>query len=264
MSENPLYQRTAEPAEPLTPNQLVSYNLLRARRARGWTQQELGERIARYTGRAWSNASISAAERAWQGGRPRKFDADEIAAFCHVFDVPFGYFLLPPEDVNMLEISTAEDEQFAFIPRIPVIEYLKYILGVDPTAEFLDRAQESVSRHASLDFIPAKMEWIPDITPAAASAYGPGPKKRSIVEETIASRPDYLGTFKHAVANLGLPPDMVVDLYRAETADDANRLLAGYLEAREHLRIEDLERGLEELRKQVEGLMRERQHVNDS
>ncbi|MEV5506279.1 helix-turn-helix domain-containing protein [Streptomyces orinoci] len=160
MANNPLYQDPSESsAEVMSPNQLVSYNLLRARRARGWTQQQLGELLGRYTGRVWSNASVSAAERAWQGGRPRKFDADEIAAFCRIFDVPFSYFLMPPSDADIVAISTAEGEGSGMATDFPVIEYLKCILGVDGPADFTDRAQEIVSAHASLDFFPAKWDW---------------------------------------------------------------------------------------------------------
>ncbi|MFJ4987929.1 helix-turn-helix domain-containing protein [Streptomyces sp. NPDC088732] len=162
MDTNPLYVRPpSEPPPASTVSELVSYNLFRARKSRGWTQQELGAALGTYTGRAWSNASVSAAERAWQGGRPRRFDADEIAAFCRIFDVPFAYFLLPPEGEHLVVFKPETDPDTPpHLLGIPTVEYLKSILGVDPTADFVDRAQEAVSRTTSLDFIPAKWEAV--------------------------------------------------------------------------------------------------------
>ena len=79
-----------------TPNQLVAYNLARARRHRGWTQEETVERLAPYLGTKWSTASLSAAERSVTGGRIKQFDADEIVALARAFDVPILWFLMPP------------------------------------------------------------------------------------------------------------------------------------------------------------------------
>lgn len=81
----------------LSMNQIVSYNMLRARRSEGWTQQDVADQLERYTGRGWSNASVSAAERAWQGGRSRRFDASEIVCLAKIFDKPVAYFFLPPD-----------------------------------------------------------------------------------------------------------------------------------------------------------------------
>ena len=81
----------------LSVNQLVSYNLMRARRAHAWSQQDVAELLEKYTGRSWSNASVSAAERAWQGGRSRRFDACEIVAMAKIFDEPVTFFFLPPD-----------------------------------------------------------------------------------------------------------------------------------------------------------------------
>lgn len=66
----------------MTPNQVVAFNMRRLRRDRGWTQQELGERLG---GR--SNASVSAMERSCESKRVKKFDADEIAMIADVLGV---------------------------------------------------------------------------------------------------------------------------------------------------------------------------------
>lgn len=184
MPENPLYAPLPEKGVPdWTVSQLVSYNLLRARRARGWTQQELGEALGRYMGRAWSNASVSAAERAWQGGRPRKFDVDEINSFCAIFDVPFAYFLLPPEGDFVI---FANSEPQAMLGHPPV-EYLKRILGVDPPPDFLERAQTAVSEHASLDFIPPKWEWDAGRSGGPGATQAAEPQEEEPGEEAVAA-----------------------------------------------------------------------------
>ncbi|MDG9705567.1 helix-turn-helix domain-containing protein [Streptomyces sp. DH37] len=178
MSLNQLFQPlpAGEPAPP-TPNQLVSYNLLRARRTRGWTQQDLGEKLGKYTGRAWSNASVSAAERAWQGGRPRNFDADEITAFCQIFDLPFSYFLMPPEENLPGEISVAEESKRHAL-GFPVIEFLKCVLGVDPPPEHEERVGRIVEEVAQLGWVPPRWEygpeWVAPEDSAERPSSGPG------------------------------------------------------------------------------------------
>lgn len=136
------------PEDPvLSINQIVSYNLMRARRTHGWTQQDVAELLERYTGRSWSNASVSAAERAYHGGRPRRFDASEIVAMCKIFDEPISYFFLPPEDeyrnksVGMRELpqggpGATADDLMALIPTATLVE----MVGMHKApADFADR-----------------------------------------------------------------------------------------------------------------------------
>lgn len=168
-----------------TVNEIVSFNLLRARRARGWTQQEFGDALGVYTGRAWSNASVSAAERAWQGGRPRKFDVDEIHAFCTIFDVPLAYFLLPPEgDFLVISPMGPDEEKAGKFRTTGPVDYLRRILGVDPSADFVDRAQAAVSDHASLDFVPARWEWSGKYTTPDAARPNPARVEKAPADET--------------------------------------------------------------------------------
>jgi transcriptional regulator with XRE-family HTH domain len=77
----------------VTINQIVAYNMTRFRRAAGLTQEQLGELLG-----GWSAASVSAAERSWDGKRIRKFDADEIVAIAGSLGVPLPALFLPPED----------------------------------------------------------------------------------------------------------------------------------------------------------------------
>lgn len=80
----------------LTPNQIVAFNLAEARLWRNWTQEEAAEALEPYLGVRWSKGSFSAAERSVDGGRVRQFSADEIVAFARAFDLPVGWFFLPP------------------------------------------------------------------------------------------------------------------------------------------------------------------------
>lgn len=79
----------------LTVNQLVAYNLMRARRQKGWTQQETAKLLTLRTTKKWTAATLSAAERSWQTGRSRQFDANELVAFSEVFQTPIVYFFIP-------------------------------------------------------------------------------------------------------------------------------------------------------------------------
>ena len=80
----------------LTPNQVVAFNLAQARAWRDWTQDEAAEHLEPFLGARWSRATFSAAERSVDGQRVRQFSADEIVAFARGFNLPVGFFFLPP------------------------------------------------------------------------------------------------------------------------------------------------------------------------
>jgi transcriptional regulator with XRE-family HTH domain len=84
---------------PIDVNAVVSYNLKAIRERRGWTQQQVADRLARITGHRLPQASISAMERGFDGERRRRFDAHELYLLSVVFDVPIAYFFLPPPGV---------------------------------------------------------------------------------------------------------------------------------------------------------------------
>lgn len=86
------------PARVLTANQLVAHNMTYWRQAKGMTQEELGVLLEAFTGRPWSKATVSAAERSWDGKRIRQFDADELLALSEALEVPLAGLLLPPVD----------------------------------------------------------------------------------------------------------------------------------------------------------------------
>ncbi len=81
----------------LTPNQVVAYNVRRARRLHNWTQEQAAERLEPYLGERWSKASFSVAERSVDHAeRIRQFTADDIMALCAAFDLPVAFFFTPP------------------------------------------------------------------------------------------------------------------------------------------------------------------------
>lgn len=129
-------------------NQVVAYNVRAARELRGWTQDEVAERLEPYLGQRLTQASVSAIERAWDGQRRREFDAHELLVFAIVFDLPIVWFLLPPvADHRLMRGTTRQvDELYAWLLGRP--EQLEPLYArlrdngiVDPTA-----AEEAVER----------------------------------------------------------------------------------------------------------------------
>ncbi|MDQ6698435.1 MAG: helix-turn-helix transcriptional regulator [Actinomycetota bacterium] len=81
----------------MTPNQVVAYNVVKARAIRGWTQEEAAEALAPYLGAKLSGPSFSALERsAVKVERIKQFSADDLLALSRGFDLPIGYFFTPP------------------------------------------------------------------------------------------------------------------------------------------------------------------------
>jgi transcriptional regulator with XRE-family HTH domain len=100
-------------------NQLVAYNLQRARQLRGMTQADFGAEIERVTGRPWSNATVSAAERSWDGNRVRQFDANELVAMCVILEVPLGWFFLMPREGADFEFTACDDSAAKIVKILP-------------------------------------------------------------------------------------------------------------------------------------------------
>lgn len=127
----PLDDEGSEPEMAWTPNQLVAANLRRLRQARGWTQVELGARLAPYRGRELCQASVSALERSVVGNRICNFSANELVALAQAFDVPVLCLLAPPPGAS---ITAGE-------PGAPVLssaELLGVVLGRPDNAGELD------------------------------------------------------------------------------------------------------------------------------
>jgi transcriptional regulator with XRE-family HTH domain len=81
-----------------TASQVVAHNLTQARELRGLTQTQVAERLSRFTGTRWSQATVAQAEGSVGGQRIRQFTANELVALARTFDLPVLYFFLPPDD----------------------------------------------------------------------------------------------------------------------------------------------------------------------
>ena len=90
----------------MSANQLVAYNLRRARQGRDWTQEQAAQALEQYRGGPrWSVASWSAAETSTTSGRIREFTADEILAFAALFEKSVAYFFTPPEALKQVIVG---------------------------------------------------------------------------------------------------------------------------------------------------------------
>jgi transcriptional regulator with XRE-family HTH domain len=77
---------------------VVAHNLTCARELRGLTQVQVAERLSRFTGSKWSQATVAQAEGSVSGQRVRQFTANELVALSRTFDLPVLFFFLPPDD----------------------------------------------------------------------------------------------------------------------------------------------------------------------
>ncbi len=119
----------------LTPNQVVAYNLPRARRVRGWTQEQAAEALAPYLGTRWSVANFSAIERSVDGGRIRQFTADDLVALSRGFDLPIGFFLTPPASgAEGVRITTPDTKGRGADPVV----MMDALLGTDENFKYLE------------------------------------------------------------------------------------------------------------------------------
>ena len=76
-------------SDALSANQLVAVNVRRLRKARGWTQQELGTKLG------WEKTVVSTAERSVSARRVRQFSIDDAVAIAEVFGVTIADLITP-------------------------------------------------------------------------------------------------------------------------------------------------------------------------
>jgi len=113
----------------LTVNQIIAFNVAKARLLRGWTQEEAARAIAPYLGKLLSPASFSAIERSVDAGRVREFDGDELLAFARGFRVPLVWFFTPPSTWDGVGIATADAGDEGLDPLV----MLHAVLGTPET-----------------------------------------------------------------------------------------------------------------------------------
>jgi len=127
--------KIADPVK-ITPNQIVAFNLTVARQLRGWTQEEAAAQLEPYVGARWSKATFSSAERSIDGRRIRQFTADEIVAFSRCFDVPIGFFFMPPrpsQSETPVRFATAKNDDYG----LSLAELLDAIFGTPGEREVM-------------------------------------------------------------------------------------------------------------------------------
>jgi hypothetical protein len=145
----------------MTPNQIVAYNVAKARAFRGWTQEQAAEALAPYLGAKLSGASFSALERsAWTVERIKQFSADDLLALSRGFDLPIGYFFTPPPP----DFDAALHAPDAPMPGLDPIVLLDAILG---RPDNIGHCQDELLAYASATAPPpqTKKEQ-PHVTPS--------------------------------------------------------------------------------------------------
>ena len=139
-----LSRAAANPAEEVapyagdTPNQVVAYNLARARALREWTQDQARSALAPYLGVEWSKANYSAAERSMDGVRVRQFDADEIVAFARAFELPISWFFMPPDPQAANGAPIRLDTPDAGFGGTPMGELVDLVWGNTETSALME------------------------------------------------------------------------------------------------------------------------------
>ncbi len=143
-----------------TPNQIVALNIARARAMRGWTQEQASAAVAPYLGTRLSNASFSSIERSIAGARVKQFSADELIAFSRGFDLPIGWFFLPPPPEQDAGLHAAD----ATWRGVDMSVLLDAVLGTDSSAP--------AWRQALLDYAAATANAQADSTGTGAATAG--------------------------------------------------------------------------------------------
>lgn len=127
----------SDPAGEVDLNQVVAYNVKAARELRGWTQEDLADRLEPYLGQRLTQAGVSSIERAWDSDRRREFDAHELLIFSLVFDLPMLWFLLPPPGDRRTMRATTR----------PVSELYTHLLGAPHQLEALHGRLKELGVH---------------------------------------------------------------------------------------------------------------------
>lgn len=108
-------------------NLVVAQNAFRLRKARGWTQAEVAERMTAQTGENWDFSMVSKAEwdpaKEWDSetNRRRRYSPDELVALASVFRVPM-FELFVVDDGTMVDmggVAVRGDDFFQLVFWIP-------------------------------------------------------------------------------------------------------------------------------------------------
>jgi hypothetical protein len=145
----------------MTPNQIVAYNVAKARALRGWTQEQAAEALAPYLGAKLSGPSFSGLERsAWTVNRIKQFSADDLLALSRGFDLPIGFFFTPPPP----DFDAGLYAPDAGITGLDPIVLLDAILGTPDNLD--DWERELLAYSASTAPAPRSKREKPSVSPS--------------------------------------------------------------------------------------------------
>ena|GEM_PF-6713179 len=88
----------------LTPNAVIAWNVRRFRRQRGWTQNDLAERLSDRDGKPWTVSMVSDAETAGRTDRDRQFTINEVNVLARIFQVSV-VALFVPDPTHLVRIG---------------------------------------------------------------------------------------------------------------------------------------------------------------
>lgn len=192
----------------MSPDDVVSYNLKRARDLRGWKQPEAAERVSRYLGKTWSVQVYGDAERAYRIKRVKNFSATEVIAFCRAFELPLVWFYLPPDPRTRIVPrdggeEMAGDELLSLLfPRLddPALAELEAMTARlfsnftqdrppgERTSAYLDwvhRQNQALRTIVRSEFEAEELDALPDVIRAAADQMSNLPEVMKEVSERI-------------------------------------------------------------------------------
>jgi len=145
----------------MSPNQIVAFNVAKARTLRGWTQEEAASNLAPYLGVRMSVASFSSLERsAWNPTRVKVFSADDLLALSRGFDLPIGYFFTPPPPADDAGLHAPDASNKGLDP----IVLLDAILGTPDNRQAWEH--ELLAYAASVAPEPRSKREKPSVSPA--------------------------------------------------------------------------------------------------
>lgn len=214
------------PARHITPNQLIAYNMAYWRKAAGYTQEEFAQRLNRglNTGQ-WTNASVSAAERSWDGKRIRQFDADLIFSLATSLGLPMTAFWLPPEDDGIkVRYRILMPQEHGFNESMTMWDVLDWVVntqGFQWQADDEDEDPEDDSGPGPLSVVQQTNERFRDRLDAALTYY-----RREVVGggEEITYAEDAWGIPRYELPERD---ELVIKLARTRQHYEALRQLLG-------------------------------------
>jgi transcriptional regulator with XRE-family HTH domain len=105
------------------------------------TQEAAAERLSEYVDHPWSKATWSAAERSVDGEKERRFSADELLALARAFDVPVGWFYLPPEEGDYHLHFGPKLSDAPWLKRVPLTASELFDVSLRLPQELLNRVE---------------------------------------------------------------------------------------------------------------------------